>query len=117
MTLHVSVPLSNEIYERAQKMAHQRDVAVEQLLAEHLEASLAESAVTLDENRIVEQEWLAYRTLHPTLRAQYLSEYVAIYQGQLVDHDPNQLALIKRLDQKYPDQFVFVRHITPDPLP
>jgi hypothetical protein len=119
MTLLVEIPLSDDLYVRAQKVARQRDVPVAQLLAEHLEATLPEPLAVgnKDKDTAVMQEWAAYHALHPQLQQEYLGEYVAIYQGKLVDHDPHQLQLVKRLDLNYPTQFVFVRQITPDPEP
>ena len=42
---------------------------------------------------------------------------MAVYQGEVIDHDTDQLALVGRLDQTHPDEFVLVRQVTADPEP
>lgn len=119
MTLHVNIPLSNEMYERVQKLAQQHDKEVPQFLAEHLAETLAETLVedSYDKNTAVERERDVYHALHATLWSKYRGQYVAIYRGELIDHDSDQLALVNRLDEAYPNQFVLVRQVTADPEP
>jgi hypothetical protein len=59
------------------------------------------------EDKAVVREREAFISLHPALLLQYPNEYVAIYQGQLVDHDPDGLALSLRVHQRFPDEFVW----------
>lgn len=115
MTFHINIPLPNDTYKRAQRMAHQVDKEVSEFLADHLTATLPDTAVK--PQTVPEQERAAYLSLHPYLVEKYLGEYVAIYRGQLIDHDVNQLALVNRLDQTYPNQFVLVRQVTIEPEP
>lgn len=57
----------------------------------------------------------AFHRLHPTLWEKYPGEYAAIHNGQLVDHDTDRVALLKRLTQNFPDVFVLVRPIRENP--
>ncbi len=61
------------------------------------------------------QEQTAYQTMLPQLLAQYKNEFVAIYQGKVVDHDTNKIALVVRLDESYPDAVVLVQQVTDKP--
>lgn len=115
MTLHVNIPLSSELYEQAQKMARDLDKEVPEFLADHLAQTLSEMAGK--PQTAPERERAAYLALHPMLLANYQGEYVAIYQGELLDHDKEQLALVNRLDQTHPDQFVLVRQVAANPEP
>jgi hypothetical protein len=45
------------------------------------------------------------------LNAQYAGGYVAIYNGQLVDHDTDYGALFERIDDRYPDTFVWLTRV------
>lgn len=58
------------------------------------------------------QEEAAYRALHRQLLATYAGQHVAIYQGQLVDHDVSAAALYLRVRQQYPGQFVLMTPVT-----
>ncbi len=57
----------------------------------------------------------AFRVMHADLLAKYPNEYVAIHQGQLIDHDTDQLALFLRIDEQYPDVPVLIKQVSPEP--
>jgi hypothetical protein len=65
--------------------------------------------------RMMQQESDAFRRMHTDLLARYPNEYVAIHQGQLVDHDADQLALLARIEDRYPDIPVLIRQVLPEP--
>lgn len=52
------------------------------------------------------------------LRRKYQRQYVAIFGGELVDHDTDQVALFLRMRQQYPGQFVWIApvHSTPQEI-
>lgn len=64
----------------------------------------------------VEREKAAFLAQHPTLLAQYLGEEVAIYQGQVVDHDQDGVALSTRIYKRFPDEFVLISPVLPQPM-
>jgi hypothetical protein len=49
------------------------------------------------------------------LLREYPGEYVAIYGGQLVDHDLDRVALLNRIDKKHPNVFVLIRPVLENP--
>lgn len=80
-------------------------------------ATLAQEAIRAHLRAIaqaaMDQEIKAFVRLHPTLLAEIPGEYAAIYQGELVDHDADQLALLARIEEKYSDIPVLIRQVTP----
>jgi hypothetical protein len=46
--------------------------------------------------RTYEDEKMAFQALQGMLRARHPGEYVAIWRGEAVDHDPSQLRLVQR---------------------
>ena len=62
-------------------------------------------------------EEAAYRNMHAELMARYAGQYVAIYGGRLIDHDPDELALLRRLDAHHPDNVVLMKRVRPLPEP
>ena len=52
--------------------------------------------------------------MHADLLQRYEGQHVAVYQGNVVDHDPDLLALYLRIDQKYPDDVVLIRQVRPE---
>ena len=57
----------------------------------------------------------AYHRLHPELLAKFKGQHVAIYQGQLVDHDPDSELLLERTLARFPDQVVLQRKVEDSP--
>jgi hypothetical protein len=122
MTVQVTLTLSDSVYERAQRLAHNRkDVA--QTIAAWLEETLptAEtepvSLFQQEDDVAVEREREAYLALHPQLKEQFLGRHVAIYGGKLVDFDDDYDALYARIDATYPDEFVWITTIEKEPIP
>jgi uncharacterized iron-regulated protein len=61
------------------------------------------------------QEEAAYQAMHAELVCSHLGDYVAIYQGQLVDHDADELHLLRRLDTAYPNKVVLMKQVRTTP--
>ena len=62
----------------------------------------------------MQREAEAFAAMHADLLARYPDQYVAIYQGQLVDQDADQLALYTRVEQNYPHEVVLIRQVRPE---
>ncbi len=129
----ITVTLSDTLMDGLQRVATLRhedlNQVVEDLLAQALPASLARiqteeqttEAVNGQPNqqeltngksaRNIDPEVAAYYVLHPMLWKMYPHQYVALYQGKLVDHDPDSFALSLRIYQHYPNQFVLIRQV------
>ena len=52
-----------------------------------------------------------YKTLHAKLVKEYLGQFVAIHDSQLVDYDPDPIALLQRVRCQYPNQVVLRRKV------
>ena len=63
------------------------------------------------------QEALAYNRLHPSLLHQYLGQYVAILDGQIVDSDRDQSFLQQRVMRAHGEQPIFIIQVAEQPLP
>src|SRR5690606_1718087 len=64
----------------------------------------------------VDREMEAYIALHPMLKEQYFGKYVAIYHGELIDYDDEPAALLTRIEAQYPDEFVWLTQVGPEPI-
>ena len=72
----------------------------------------------VNENReAMLREVEAFKVMYPRLVEQYLGQYVAIYQGQVVDHDQDPIALLRRVKKQYPNQVVLRRKVEKRPEP
>jgi len=101
--------ISTKTFSQLTKVAQEKELAVEALV----EQVLGQFLHTEAEQKMA-QEIEAFRVMHSQLLAQYPNQYVAIYQGQLVDYDANQLALFLRVDKQYPNEVVLIRQVLPE---
>ena len=62
----------------------------------------------------MEQEAQAFRRLHPELLATIPGQYAAVYRGQMVDHDMDQLALYQRVQARFEGQPILIRQVRPE---
>ncbi len=60
----------------------------------------------------MQKEEAAFEKMLPTLLPNYLGEYVAIYQQQLVDHDEDEIALVERVHATYPNAVILVKQVS-----
>jgi hypothetical protein len=65
----------------------------------------------------VEREMQAYIALHPQLKDKYLGQHVAIYGGKLIDTDRDYMALYKRIEIRYPREFVWLTTVQEEAMP
>ena len=65
----------------------------------------------------MQKEIAAYLQLHPQLVPAFLGQYVAVYEGQVVDYDTDPAALHKRIKAKFLNKVVLSRKVTTDPEP
>ena len=71
---------------------------------------------SIDSNRpAMLREQSAYTAMKDKLVEQYLGQYVAIFHGQVVDHDADEVTLIRRVKQRFPGETVHVRQVTNEP--
>lgn len=63
------------------------------------------------------KEEAAFDAMRSELLNQYREEFVAIYQQQVIDHDPDELALVERICESYPDETVLIRQVLETPEP
>lgn len=80
------------------------------------DVSLPESVTSDPADEAVEREREAFIALHPMLLVKYPGEEVAIYGGQVVDHDKDGVALSSRIYQRFPNEFVWIAPVTDQPL-
>lgn len=105
-----SLIIPDSLLERARQIARRQDRQVQEVVAEALEQGLPllETASVPD---ALEREADAFDAMHTAWRQQYPGEYIAVYQGQLVDHDLSFGALLERIESRYPEERVLIRPV------
>ncbi|VAW40164.1 hypothetical protein MNBD_CHLOROFLEXI01-415 [hydrothermal vent metagenome] len=120
MVEHIAVSIPQTLYQRVRKVARSRNRSVDDVLL----VELLDQALPLDgklevddEETAVSREMRAYLTLHPMLKEKYLGQHVAIFNGKLIDADKEYSALYQRIDERYPDQFVWLATVEEEAIP
>lgn len=70
---------------------------------------------TSSEDRF-DRELTAFQNLLPTLLQNKPGVFVAVYQGDVIDEDVDELALARRMERSYRGEFVLIRRIMRDCL-
>lgn len=122
MTTRVVLEIEDALYRRAEAVARisQRPVTEVLVAAIHLDEPVDYSGQSSDSSaldRKMEQEIEAFRQLHADLWQRYPEQYVAVYDQELVDRDPELEALYTRVRQNYPNEFVLIRQVEAEPEP
>lgn len=110
MSTRILLTVPDDLYQRVEEVALDARRNVEDLLLESIKRSFTGSSN--DPNRsVMDANVAAYLRLHPQLVETYLGRFVAIHQGKLVDHDPDPVALLRRVRSQYPGQVVLRRKV------
>lgn len=115
MTEEVTITVPHRLYQRPERLAELKDQSLVDVLDEAV--SLVEQRLTEveDEDKQMAREEAAYREMHAFLMKNFAEHYVAIHAGQLVDHDKDELVLLRRIDEKYPEDVVLLKQVRPLP--
>lgn len=89
------------------------DLPAWEALINHLKQSASETDIAAERALAMKREEAAYQAMHAELWRKYPQQHVAIYQGELVDHDEDAAALYLRMRQQYPGEFVLMTPVGP----
>ena len=104
-----TINLPKETVEGLGRVAEQRGVAVADLAQEAIRQYLHREA----ERKIAKEE-AAYRAQHSRLLEQYEGRFIAMHEGQVVDHDEDELRLYLRIRRRYPLLGVLIKRVSPE---
>ena len=116
MGTQITLTIPDHIYQQVQQMAESEKRPIADIINHAL--SYTFPAVHVHPRRAqMEQETAVFWANHLQLLSQYEGQYVAMYQGEVVDHDPDRLALVARIDEKYGDAIVLIKKVTAETEP
>lgn len=115
--MSTSISLPTSLYEQAQRRAQRHQQTVDEYVAALVSQAVAgHEVLPLGEEDVLDKEARAWQILHPRLKEQYLGQYVALYQGKVIDVDSDPLALNRRIRQKYPAQPIWISQVRAEPF-
>lgn len=114
MSTKLTITLPDDIYRQFESAAEVSEQNVAELVTEAVVANVPRLAVH-PQWREMEREEAAFRAMHKELLLKYHNEYVAIYQGKVVDHGEDFVEIVGRIDDAYPDEIVFISKVSSKP--
>lgn len=122
MYTQIILRISQELYERARRLARHRNQDVADVLADSIvlddqpvDLESLYPGVSTEKAQVMAREENAFRQLHAQLKQQVPGQFVAIYNGNLFDHDQEFAVLLKRVRQQLPDKFVWISPVKDEP--
>lgn len=116
MSRQMVIEVPDDLFDDVQRLAKRRQEPVEAILVDTLRRAFPQWPVHPKREQM-EAEQAAFEEMRPALQARYRGEFVAIHEGKMVDHDNDEVNLLKRVQAQFPDQLVLIREVTEEPLP
>ncbi len=110
MSRQITLSMPEELYVQVERVAVTTRRNVADVILETISHSFEPFPVNAA-RFAMQKEVEAYKALHANLAKSYMGEYVAVYQGQLVDHDSDPVALHERITSKFPNKIVLSRKV------
>jgi hypothetical protein len=110
MSTELTITLPDDIYRQFENVAEASEQDVADVVAE-LVVSNAPKFEAHSRRTEMEQEEAAFIAMHPELWLKYPQEYVAVYQGKMVDHDPDVISLARRVRKSHPGEVVLITQV------
>lgn len=116
MSVQITLTIPDHVYQKLAVRAKSTQRAVADLLLDSALIELNWPELQRDEkHQAMAQEEAAFRRLHAELYTKYPEQFVAFYQGRLVDYDPDQAELLMRVGKQWPTQVVLVTQVLASP--
>ena len=125
MLSEVTLKIPRNLFARAKQLTQDQSEKSPDELIEVLDQILAsveskESGISEEEHGMedpaLQREMQAYIAIHPMLKKTHFGKHVAIFQAKLIDSDDDYEALTRRIDARYPDQFVWISTVEDEPI-
>ena len=108
MDTQVTLTLPDYLYQQVEAAARHSHRPVTDLLVDVLAEAFPPVYVHPQRARMLEEQQ-AYERQREAILAQYEGEYVAVHGGKVVDHDVDEIELVKRIQKNYPNDVVHIR--------
>ena len=114
MSTKVTLTIPEHVYEQARRIAQEHH----RPLADVLNEALVEAFPSVHVNPqrdLMEREQAAFQAQHSQLLKKYPDKYIAMFQGEVIDHDDDRVALVTRIDNSHPHHVVLIKFVTDQP--
>ena len=102
-----TLTLPQKTIDSLEQVAAQRGITSSELADNAIRQYLRREA----EKKIAQEE-TAYQDQHEQIFSQFEGRYVALHNGEVIDHDQNELDLYLRIRHAYPSLGILIKHVT-----
>ena len=106
----IQVTLDSELVEALKEATAQQGTDLEAVFE-----TLARQYLREARRKKIRDEFEQYLVLHAELKAKHLGQHVAIHGGQMVDHDPDPVALVERVRLRFGRVPILFTRVTDEP--
>jgi hypothetical protein len=110
MRKQITLAVPEAVYEQAISIADATQQPLDKVFEDALEQVFSPFPLHEKHDEMA-QEAEAYKAMHAGLVDIYLGQYVAVFQGKVIDHDEDVVALSRRINEKLPDEVVLIRKV------
>jgi hypothetical protein len=112
MGIQVTLDVPENIYQEVAQLAQETQSEIDDVLEEIVIRSFPPLYVSPDQPKML-REVAAFEAMHPELWEKYPNEFVAVYQGKVIDHDLDEMVLVDRVHETYPNEVITVDKVLP----
>ncbi|MEZ4769696.1 MAG: hypothetical protein R2844_14855 [Caldilineales bacterium] len=113
MSKQITLTLPDDVYEQIQQAAAADQRPIADVLTDTIVQTTPIFAVDARRPAML-REQAAFRSMHANLLAAHEGEFVAVYQGEVIDHDVDELALSRRVRQRFPGAVILISQVLPE---
>jgi hypothetical protein len=106
-----TITLDTDLVKQVERVAKHQETAVETLVHQ----AVTEYLERLRDEKL-ELEAKAFEKIHTNLLRQYSNQFVAMHDGQVIDHDADFEPLFLRIQKQFQDVPVLIRAVRPEPI-
>ena len=107
----VQIPIHDELFKPIRQIAEQEKTSVENLVNSWLTRQLA-----LEREKKIKEESIRFQAKHTELLAKYRGKYIAMQNGEALDHDTDIRELYLRVRKQYSDVPVLITLVSDEPV-
>lgn len=107
----IPIPVRDELIRSVEKLALEQGTNAEALVNEWIERQLA-----LAREQRIREESVRFRAQHSALQATYAGQYVAMRDGEMLDHDAEVQALYLRIRERFGDEPILIAPVLDSPM-
>lgn len=111
MTTTIEVPLDPDLVEALRQITAEQGVSLKSVLSD-----LVRNYVREARREKIGAESERFQAMHAELKKKYLGQHVAVHEGQVVDHDSDPRALVRRIRQRFGRAPILVTQVEEKPV-